>query len=127
MSPFTPVATPLAPRMPESFSQGIVANGFVFSSGSVGIDPETGQREENFKEEVVRAIDNLEAVLKVAGSRLSAVVKTTCYLTDMELFSEFNEAYQSRVTVPLPSRTTVQTGLVGDLRFEIEAIALVVA
>jgi len=121
---FTTVSTPTAPQM-ASFSQATKVADLIFTSGQVGMNVETSEREETFKDEVHRAIDNLEAVLGAGGSALAAVVKTTCYLTSMDLYPEFDALYRERFAAPMPSRSTVQSGLARNFRFEIEAIACV--
>lgn len=122
---FTTVSTPTAPQM-ASFSQATMVAEMIYTSGQVGMNVETSEREETFQDEVNRAIDNLEAVLSAGGSALSAVVKTTCYLSSMDLYPEFDALYRKRFAAPLASRSTVQSGLARNFRFEIEAIARVI-
>ncbi|MFB7089151.1 RidA family protein [Streptomyces sp. NPDC056296] len=122
---FTTITTPTAPQM-ASFSQATMVAEMIYTSGQVGMNVETSEREESFRDEVNRAIDNLEAVLSAGGSALSAVVKTTCYLSSMDLYPEFDALYRERFAAPLPSRSTVRSGLARNFRFEIEAIARVI-
>jgi 2-iminobutanoate/2-iminopropanoate deaminase len=119
------ISTDGAPTPGAALSQAMAVQGLVFSSGQVGVDPQTGEVEPDFESQVRRAISNLDAVLTAAGSGLGEVVKTTCYLVDMTQFAAFDSIYRSTFPAPWPARSTVQTGLVGELLFEIEAVALV--
>ncbi|MBV6760447.1 RidA family protein [Rhodococcus opacus] len=122
---FATVSTPSAPQM-ASFPQATKVADLIYTSGQVGINVGTSEREETFRDEVHRAIDHLEAVLEAGGSALSAVVKTTCYLSSMDLYPEFDALYRERFAAPMPGRSTVQCGLARNFRFEIEAIARVI-
>lgn len=124
MSSLIPVITTEAVSMP-SFSQGIIANGFVFTSGQVGLDPQTGRRPEDFEVEVDQVIANLEAILLAAGSGLHCVVKTLCVLSDMTLLPQFNVAYDRRFLDPRPARSTIAASLAADFRVEIECVATI--
>ncbi len=82
-----------APKALGPYSQGYESNGLLFLSGQGGINPETGVLAEGVQAQTVQAIQNLQAVLQSAGSDLSRVIKTTCFLTDMNDFKAFNEVY----------------------------------
>jgi len=97
-----------APAAIGPYSQAIVAGHFVFCAGQVGTDPATGELVEGgAAAQAERALDNLAAVLREAGSGLDRAVKTTIFLADMADFQEVNEAYARRVPQPYPARTTV--------------------
>ena len=83
-----------APAAVGPYSQAIEANGFVFASGQLPIDPSTGKFPEGgIKEQTRQSILNAQAVLKAAGLDLSKVIKTTVYLSDMTNFGAMNEVY----------------------------------
>src|SRR3954452_23385936 len=118
------IATDGAPAALGSYSQAIVANGFVFCAGQLGLDPATGQLVDGLAAQTERAIKNLNAVLDAPGLTLNDVVKTTCFLSDIANFAAFNEVYSQYFTDTPPARSTFAVkdlprgGLV-----EIEAIA----
>ena len=123
----TPIQTDHAPAAIGPYSQAIKANGFVFVSGQIPIDPETGEFVSGgVGEQTERVLQNLAAVLQAAGSGLEQVVKTTVFLADMKEFGAMNEVYGRFFTGQPPARATVAAaGLPRDARVEIEAIALV--
>ena len=121
------VQTESAPAAIGPYSQAIKANGFVFVSGQIPIDPQTGEFVAGgIAEQTARVLKNLTAVLEAAGSSLELVVKTTVFLADMKEFSGMNEVYATFFPKPPPARATVAAaGLPRDARVEIEAVALV--
>jgi 2-iminobutanoate/2-iminopropanoate deaminase len=120
------VKTGLAPQAIGPYSQAIKAGGFVFASGQIPIDPETGQFVSGgIADQTRQVMKNLAAVLDAAGSDLQLVVKTTVYLADMAEFTAMNEIYGKFFTDEPPARATVQAArLPRDARVEIEAVAL---
>ena len=122
----TPVKTDRAPGAIGPYSQAIKAGGFVFASGQIPIDPETGAFVPGgVAEQTEQVLKNLSAVLEAAGSSLSQVVKTTVFLADMSEFSAMNEVYGKFFTSAPPARATVAAaGLPRDARVEIEVVAL---
>jgi 2-iminobutanoate/2-iminopropanoate deaminase len=122
----TPIVTPNAPQAIGPYSQAIRANGFVFVSGQIPLEPATGQIVEGgVGQQTARALDNLEAILKAAGSALDRVVRTTVYLKDMGEFAAMNEVYARFFPNNAPARATVEVArLPKDVRVEIDAIAL---
>src|ERR1044072_8329318 len=103
------VSTENAPSAIGPYSQAIKANGMVFCSGQIPIDPATG----NFVSDVVaeqteQVFKNLSEVLSAAGANLDKVVKTTVFLADMNDFAEMNEVYSRFFTDNKPARATVQ-------------------
>lgn len=121
------VSTPDAPRAIGPYSQAVVANGLVFASGQVGIDPKTGELVGGgTAAQATQALENLGAVLRAAGSSFDAVVKANLYLTDLGEFALVNEIYARFVGESFPARATVGVGaLPKGASFEIEAVALV--
>lgn len=121
------IQTDSAPAAIGPYSQAIKANGFVFASGQIPIDPATGEFVAGgIAEQTEQVLKNLTAVLEGAGSSLGQVVKTTVFLADMKEFSAMNEVYAKFFPAPPPARSTVAAaGLPRDARVEIEAVALV--
>jgi 2-iminobutanoate/2-iminopropanoate deaminase len=120
------VQTTSAPAAVASYSQAIDTGGLVFFAGQVGIDPKTGDLVSGGVEaEAERALRNLTAVLDAAGLSMGDVVKTTCFLADINDFAAFNGVYSRFVTDPPPARSTFAVaGLPKGARIEIEAIAV---
>jgi 2-iminobutanoate/2-iminopropanoate deaminase len=120
------VQTDNAPKAIGPYSQAIKANGFVFASGQIPLDPATMQIVEGgIREQTERVMNNLEAVLQAAGSSLEGVVKTTVFLKDLTDFTEMNEVYGSFFRQTPPARSTVEVArLPRDVRVEIDVIAL---
>lgn len=101
------VNTVKAPKAIGPYSQAVVAGNFVFTSGQIALNSETGNIEgENISEQTHRVCKNLKAVLESAGSSLENAVKTVCYLTDMANFATFNEVYGQYFTGK-PARSCV--------------------
>jgi len=121
------IQTENAPAAIGPYSQAIKANGFVFVSGQIPIDPATGEFVAGgIAEQTDRVLKNLAAVLEAAGSGLDQVVKTTVFLADMKEFSGMNDVYARFFSATAPARATVAAaGLPRDARVEIEAVALV--
>ena len=106
--PNATVSTPGAPRAIGPYSQGIKANGFLFTAGQVGFDPESGELVDGgIAEQTLRVLQNLRAILRAGGSDLSAVVKTTVFLVDMADFALMNEVYAEIFGDHRPARSTV--------------------
>ena len=122
------IQTKSAPAAIGPYSQAIKANGFVFVSGQIPIDPETGEFVSGgIVEQTQRVLKNLRAVLEASGSGLNQVVKTTVFLSDMKEFSAMNEVYSSFFSGAPPARSTVAAaGLPRNAMVEIEAVALVI-
>jgi len=120
------VQTESAPAAIGPYSQAICANGFVYVSGQIPIDPQTGEFVDGgVREQTEQVLKNLSAVLKAAGSGLEQVVKTTVFLADMNEFAAMNEVYSKFFASQPPARATVAAaGLPRGARVEIEAVAL---
>jgi 2-iminobutanoate/2-iminopropanoate deaminase len=120
------ILTKNAPAPQGAYSQAVKANGFIYVSGQIPIDNLTGLLVvEGVHKETRIVIDNLEAVLKAAGSGLDKVVKLTVFLTKIEDIKFINEVLSERFTDGLPARSAVQVSrLPKDVNVEIEAIAV---
>ena len=118
------VETKKAPAAIGPYSQAKVINGFIYSSGQIPIDPETGKIEfQCIEAQTEQVIKNLKAVLEEAGSSLEKVVKTTCFLKNIKDFGTFNETYAKYFTGK-PARSCVEvSNLPKDALVEIEVIA----
>lgn len=120
------IQTDAAPRAIGPYSQAIVANGFVFCSGQIALDPATGQIiDGDVRAQTARVMDNLRAVLAAAGTDLGRAVKATIFLKDLGDFSAVNEVYGSYFTGTPPARATVEVSrLPRDVRVEIDLVAV---
>ena len=120
------ISTPDAPKAIGPYSQAVCANGFVFVSGQVAIDPATQQViEGNVEAQTERVIKNLSAILEAAGSGLDLVVRSTVFLKNMGDFTAMNEVYGKHFTAAPPARSTVEAArLPKDVLVEIDVIAL---
>jgi 2-iminobutanoate/2-iminopropanoate deaminase len=118
------IQTNAAPAAIGPYSQGFVSGNFVFTSGQIPLDPETGNVSGgSIGEQTERVIANLKAVLEAAGSSLDKVVKTSCFLADMNDFASFNEVYAKHFPGK-PARSTIAVRqLPKSALVEIEAIA----
>jgi 2-iminobutanoate/2-iminopropanoate deaminase len=114
-----------APKAIGPYSQAIQANGFVFASGQLPIDPATGSFPEGgVKEQTRQSILNAQAILKQAGLELCDVVKTTVYLADMNDFAAMNEVYAQFFSEPFPARSAIAVKtLPKQALVEVECIA----
>ncbi|MBI1257901.1 MAG: hypothetical protein GC204_10555 [Chloroflexi bacterium] len=121
------VHTEKAPAAVGPYSQGIIANGFVFTAGQGGIIPGTKTPiKGGIQAQTRQVFENLKAILEAAGSSLDKVVKVNVYLTDINDFAAMNEVYASFFGAEPPARTTVQVAkLPLGLIVEIEATALI--
>jgi len=117
------IETNNAPGAIGPYSQGFVVNGFVFTSGQIPVDPATGAVPEGISAQAEQSCKNVAAILEAAGSDLTKVIKTTCFLADMGDFAAFNEVYAKYFTgKPARSCVAVKT-LPKNVLCEIEAIA----
>jgi len=125
MNTIEKVLTPNAPQPAGHYSQAVVHNGIVYVAGQLPIDPRTGERHVgSIEEQTEQALMNLFEILKAAGSDIDHVLKTTVYISDIELWSRVNTVYARLFGDHRPARAVVPTR---DLHFgfqvEIEAIA----
>ncbi len=122
----TKVATTKAPAAIGPYSQGIIANGFLFASGQIPIIPETGAiAEGDITVQAQQVMKNVGEILKEAGTDYESVVKTTCFLAEMSDFAAFNNVYEKYFTGK-PARSCVAVKqLPKDVLCEVEVIAVV--
>ena len=120
------ISTAEGPQAIGPYSQAIRANGLVFVSGQVAIDPATQQViTGDVAVQTERVLKNLAAILKSAGSSLQQVVKSTVFLKSMGDFAAMNEVYGRHFSAPFPARSTVEVArLPKDVLVEIDVIAL---
>jgi 2-iminobutanoate/2-iminopropanoate deaminase len=119
------VLTDRAPKPIGPYSQAVKANGFLFVSGQIALDPQTGEFAGNdVKQQTERVLENLKAILEASGVSLSRAVKTTVYLKSMDDFAAMNEVYARYFTLAPPARSTVQAArLPKDALVEIDVVA----
>lgn len=118
------VYTKNAPEAIGPYSQAVVVNGLVFTSGQIAINPESGNVEvATITEQTEQVCRNIKAVLEASGSSLEKVVKTTCFLNDMSDFAAFNEVY-AKYFIGKPARSCVAVKeLPKDVLVEIDTVA----
>jgi 2-iminobutanoate/2-iminopropanoate deaminase len=121
------VHTDKAPAAIGPYSQGVVANGFLYTAGQIALDPATGQVVQgNVSVQTERVMTNLAAVLATVGANWTDVVKTTVFLQDMNDFPAVNEVYGRALGEARPARTTVEVaGLPRGVLVEIEAVVAI--
>jgi 2-iminobutanoate/2-iminopropanoate deaminase len=103
-----PVETEGAPAPIGPYSQAVVADGVLYCSGQVPLDPDTGELVDGgVGEQARRCLENLDAVCRAAGTQLSEAARIGIYLTDMKRFAELNDVYAGFFSEPFPVRTTV--------------------
>ena len=117
------IETTNAPGAIGPYSQGFIVNGIVYTSGQIPVDPATGNVPEGISAQAEQSCKNVGAILEAAGTDLTKVIKTTCFLADMGDFAAFNEVYARYFTgKPARSCVAVKT-LPKNVLCEIEAIA----
>jgi len=120
------IETSAAPSPIGPYSQAVRGNGFIFVSGQIPVRPDTGMvAGSDIESQARQVMQNLDAILKAAGSGLDKVVKTTVFLSNLDDFSGFNRIYEEYFREAKPARATVQVArLPREVLLEIEAIAL---
>ncbi len=123
----TIISTPKAPAAIGPYSQAVLVNGMLFTSGVIPIDPETNTLVEGDVEvQAKQAIGNLRNLIEASGSSMDKVVKTTVFIKDMNDFGKINDIYKEFFTSDFPARSCVEVArLPKDVLIEIEAIAVV--
>jgi 2-iminobutanoate/2-iminopropanoate deaminase len=122
------VSTDSAPAALGPYSQAIVANGFVFCSGTAGIDPATGAVAEGIEAQAEQALRNLDAILAAAGESLATLVKTTIFYQNVDDFAAINAVYARYMPEPPPARSApANVNLPRGLLISIDAIAILPA
>lgn len=121
------ISTDKAPKAIGPYSQAVKANGFLFVSGQIPLDPKNGEVVgKKITEQTEQVLKNLVAILEAGGSSFDKVVKTTVYLTDLNDFKEMNATYAKSFTTNPPARATVEVkALPKGVKVEIDAVALV--
>jgi len=121
------IRTDKAPKAIGPYSQAIEANGFIFVSGQIPINPATGELVKGpIEKQTEQVLKNIKAILEEAGSSLENVVKSTVYLADLKDYPKMNEIYSKYFSAPYPARAAFQVArLPKDVGIEIEVIALV--
>ena len=116
------VPAPIGP-----YSQAVVANGMVYTSGQIAIDPSTGEyTPDTIEAEAELVMKNLEALLEASGADFSSVVKTSIFLQNMSDFAQVNAVYAKYMVAPFPARETVEVSqLPKSVKVEISMIAIV--
>jgi 2-iminobutanoate/2-iminopropanoate deaminase len=119
------VLTSRGPKPIGPYSQAIKSNGFLFVSGQIALDPQSGEfAGADIRKQTERVLDNLKGILEAAGVSFTHVVKTTVFLKDMNDFATMNEVYARYFTAAPPARSTVQVSrLPKDALVEIELVA----
>lgn len=118
------VKTPNAPQAIGSYSQAVIGDNFVFTSGQIHMLPNGELVEGTIEEQTHQVMKNLETILKSAGVSFKNVIKTTVYITDMSVFKKVNEVYKNYMSVPYPARETVGVkGLPLGAKLEMSMIA----
>ncbi len=120
------ITAPNAPKAAGPYSTAVRQKGFVFLSGQIPLDPQSGELVTgSIEDQTVRVLENLKAVLEAAGLSFSDVVKTTVFLKDMSNFRRMNETYGKYFATNPPARSTVEVArLPRDVQVEIDAIAM---
>lgn len=120
------ISTEKAPVAIGPYSQGIIANGFIFTSGQLPINPETGEMPRTIEEQTKQSLLNVKAILEAKNSSLDKVVKTTVFLSDMNNFAAMNGVYAEVFGKGInPARSAVQVArLPKDALVEIEVVAV---
>ncbi len=121
------ISTSHAPKPIGPYSQGVIAGGFLFVSGQIPLDPETGKIVSgSFEDKARRAIENLLSIVRKAGGKAEDIVRVTVYLKDIEKYGSFNKVYSSYFKEKPPSRVVVAVrDIPGNADLELDAIAYI--
>ncbi|MFT9497418.1 RidA family protein [Anaerosolibacter sp.] len=119
------MSTENAPGAIGPYSQGIQMDKFIFVSGQLPVNPQTGEVQEDIKEQTKQALNNVKAILEETGASLEDVAKVTIFLNDLTDFTMVNEVYEEFFTSNYPARCCVEVSrLPKDVGIEIEVIAV---
>lgn len=122
----TIIKTDKSPAAIGPYNQGIVAGGFLFTSGQLPVNPVTGQVPASIEEQTVQVLDNLKAIIEEAGSSMDKLVKCTVYLQNFSDFEVMNRIYATYFTWSAPARATVEVSkMAKNALVEIDAVAIV--
>ena len=117
------ISTDKAPGAIGPYSQAIEVDGFVFTSGAIPVNPQTGEIPATVEEQANQAFSNLRNLIEASGNSISQVIKTTVFIKEMNDFGKINEIYAQYFTEPFPARSCVEVArLPKDVMLEIEAI-----
>lgn len=120
------ISTDKSPAAIGPYNQGIVANGFLFTSGQLPIHPITGEVPSSIEEQTVQVLDNLKAIIEAAGTTMDNVVKCTVYIQNMSDFAVINQIYSTYFPNNPPARACVEISKIAkNALVEIDAIAVV--
>ena len=120
------ISTEKSPAAIGPYNQGIVAGGFLFTSGQLPIHPVTGEVPPTIEEQTIQVLENLKAIIEAAGSNMENVLKCTVYLQSMDDFAVMNKIYATYFTDKQPARATVEVSkMAKNALVEIDAIAIV--
>ena len=117
------IATDKAPAAIGPYSQGMIAGGMVYCSGQIPVNPATGEIPQNITAQAEQSCKNVAAVMEAAGTDISKVVKTTCFISDMKDFAAFNEVYAKYFTSKPAMSCCAVKELPKGVLCEIEAVA----
>ncbi len=118
------ISTNKAPQAIGPYSQAIITNGFMFCSGQIPINPETGEIPEGVEAQAHQVFKNIKNLLEAGGSSIDKVVKTSVFIKDMNDFAKINEIYAQYFTEDFPARSCVEVArLPKDVLLETEVIA----
>lgn len=117
------ISTNKAPSAIGPYSQAVTVDNKIYTSGLLGINPETGKMVEGIEEQTKQALENGKAILEAAGSGMSKVFKTVVFITNMENFARMNAVYADNFAKEYPARSTVAVELIEGALVEIELIA----
>jgi len=118
--------TAKVPRTTEVFPQAVIANNFIFISGTPGFDPATGKLSDDFEEQAMQAFKNMKTILTEAGSSIDKIVKTTVFMVSGNDFSTLNKVYAAVFPENAPARSTPQVmPFPAGILISVECIALV--
>lgn len=119
------IQTPNAPQAIGPYSQAVVHNGLIFTSGQIALDSQNTMNNGDIRAQSTQVLENLKAILESGGSSLQKVLKTTIFLTDISNFDVFNEVYASFFGTHKPARSTIAVkALPKNALVEIECIAI---
>ena len=120
------IRTEQSPAAIGPYNQGIVASGFLFTSGQLPINPVSGQVASSIEEQTIQVLDNLKAIVEAAGSAMEKVVKCTVYLQNFSDFDVMNKIYATYFPTNSPARATVEVSkMAKNALVEIDAVAIV--
>ena len=121
----TVIASDKSPAAIGPYSQAIEVNGFIYTSGIIGVDPKSGEAKNSIEEQTKQVFDNMKGLLGDAGSSMNQVVKTTVFIKNMDDFGKVNEIYATYFTGAFPARSCVEVArLPKDLLIEVEVTAI---